>query len=102
MASLLENEIASQPDVVKRILEDETRHIEKIVAQIPAFDYALIAARGSSDHARKPSNLSSEPRGVALEHAYARVIVTWDEAGEVREPGIEVWPTFIYPETITF
>ena len=51
MASLLENEIASQPDVVKRILEDETRHIKKIVAQIPAFDYALIAARGSSDHA---------------------------------------------------
>src|SRR5438876_1220749 len=51
MASLLEHEIASQPDVVKRILEDETRHIEKIVAHIPAFDYALIAARGSTDHA---------------------------------------------------
>ncbi len=51
MASLLEHEIANQPDVVKRILEDETRHIEKIVAQVPAFDYALIAARGSSDHA---------------------------------------------------
>src|SRR5437868_4500041 len=51
MASLLEHEIASQPDVVKRILEDETRHIEKIVEHIPAFDYALIAARGSSDHA---------------------------------------------------
>ena len=51
MASSLENEIASQPDVVKRILEDETRHIEKIVAQLPAFDYVLIAARGSSDHA---------------------------------------------------
>src|SRR6266581_4445045 len=51
MASLLEHEIASQPDVVKRILEDETTHIEKIVAHIPAFDYALIAARGSSDHA---------------------------------------------------
>src|SRR6266700_4684274 len=51
MASLLDQEIWSQPDVVKRILEDETRHIEKIVAQVPAFDYALIAARGSSDHA---------------------------------------------------
>jgi glutamine---fructose-6-phosphate transaminase (isomerizing) len=51
MASLLEQEIASQPGVVKRILEDETRHIEKIVAQLPTFDYALIAARGSSDHA---------------------------------------------------
>src|SRR6266567_6651160 len=51
MASLLEHEIASQPEVVKRILEDETRHIEKIVEHIPAFEYALIAARGSSDHA---------------------------------------------------
>src|SRR5256714_3100261 len=51
MLSLLEQEIASQPDVVKRILENETRHIKKIVAQLPAFDYALIAARGSSDHA---------------------------------------------------
>ena len=51
MISLLEQEIASQPSVVKRILEEETRHIEKIVAQLPTFDYALIAARGSSDHA---------------------------------------------------
>src|SRR5215831_9518200 len=51
MTSLLEQEIASQPGVVKRIVEEETRHIEKIVAQLPAFDYALIAARGSSDHA---------------------------------------------------
>jgi glutamine---fructose-6-phosphate transaminase (isomerizing) len=51
MASLLEQEIASQPEVVKRLLELETRHVEKIVAQLPTFDYALIAARGSSDHA---------------------------------------------------
>jgi glutamine---fructose-6-phosphate transaminase (isomerizing) len=51
MPSLLEHEITCQPEVVKRILEDETRHIEKVVAQLPLFDYALIAARGSSDHA---------------------------------------------------
>jgi glucosamine--fructose-6-phosphate aminotransferase (isomerizing) len=51
MVSLLEQEIRSQPEVIERILKDETKHIEKIVAQLPAFDYALIAARGSSDHA---------------------------------------------------
>ena len=51
MVSLLEQEIWSQPEVIKRLLERETKHIEKIVAQLPAFDYVLIAARGSSDHA---------------------------------------------------
>jgi glucosamine--fructose-6-phosphate aminotransferase (isomerizing) len=51
MTTLLEQEIWSQPEVITRLLERETRHIEQIVAQLPAFDYALIAARGSSDHA---------------------------------------------------
>ncbi len=51
MTSLLEQEIASQPDVIRRILKDEIPHIEKTVVKLPAFDYALIAARGSSDHA---------------------------------------------------
>jgi len=51
MTSLLEQEIASQSEVIQRILKDETKRIEKIVAQLPTFDYALIAARGSSDHA---------------------------------------------------
>src|SRR5205823_14923482 len=51
MTSLLEQEIWSQPDVIARLLERETRHIEQIAAQLPAFDYVLIAARGSSDHA---------------------------------------------------
>ncbi len=51
MTSLLEQEIESQPEVVTRLLERETKHIERIVAQLPAFDYVLIAARGSSDHA---------------------------------------------------
>jgi glutamine---fructose-6-phosphate transaminase (isomerizing) len=51
MTSLLEQEIASQPEVILRILKDETKRIKKIVAQLPTFDYAFIAARGSSDHA---------------------------------------------------
>ena len=51
MTSLLEQEIGSQPDVIARLLDRETRRVEGIVAQLPAFDYVLIAARGSSDHA---------------------------------------------------
>ncbi len=51
MTSLLEQEIASQPEVIRRILNNETTHVSNIVAQLPPFDYALIAARGSSDHA---------------------------------------------------
>jgi glutamine---fructose-6-phosphate transaminase (isomerizing) len=51
MASLLEQEILSQSEVIKRLLDRETKHIQQIVEQLPAFDYALIAARGSSDHA---------------------------------------------------
>jgi len=51
MASLLEQEILSQSEVIKRLLDRETNHIQQIVEQLPAFDYALIAARGSSDHA---------------------------------------------------
>ncbi len=51
MTTLLEQEIWSQPEVIQRLLERETKHIQRIVEQLPAFDYALIAARGSSDHA---------------------------------------------------
>ncbi|GHO83542.1 SIS domain-containing protein [Dictyobacter formicarum] len=51
MSSLLEQEIHSQPEVIARLLDKETRHIQQIVAQLPGFDYILIAARGSSDHA---------------------------------------------------
>lgn len=51
MISLLQQEIESQPEVIARLLERETHHIQQIVAQLPPFDYALIAARGSSDHA---------------------------------------------------
>lgn len=51
MPSLLEQEIYSQPEVLARLLERETDHVAQIVAQLPPFEYALIAARGSSDHA---------------------------------------------------
>src|SRR5450759_695523 len=51
MTSLLEQEIESQPEVIARLLDRETRHIFEIVTHLPSFDYALIAARGSSDHA---------------------------------------------------
>ena len=51
MTSLLQQEIESQPEVIARLLERETQHIQQIVAQLPPFDYVLIAARGSSDHA---------------------------------------------------
>src|SRR5581483_10712800 len=51
MLSLLEQEIRSQPEVIARLLQRETEHITRIVAQLPTFDYVLIAARGSSDHA---------------------------------------------------
>src|SRR5579859_6363549 len=51
MTSLLEQEIQSQPEVLARLLDREMRHITQIAAQLPPFDYVLIAARGSSDHA---------------------------------------------------
>jgi glucosamine--fructose-6-phosphate aminotransferase (isomerizing) len=47
----LEQEIASQPALIARLLERETPRIQDICARLPSFDYVLIAARGSSDHA---------------------------------------------------
>lgn len=51
MSSLLEQEIYSQPSIIAHLLEQETAHIHQIVSQLPPFNYVLIAARGSSDHA---------------------------------------------------
>jgi len=51
MSSLLEEEILSQPALISRLLERETEHIAAIAAQLPPFNYVMIAARGSSDHA---------------------------------------------------
>src|SRR5262249_40869684 len=51
MTSLLEQEIYSQPDLIAALLEAELVHIGQIANQLPPYDFALIAARGSSDHA---------------------------------------------------
>lgn len=51
MSTFLEQEIASQPEVIARLLDREGERVGQIVAQLPACDYALIAARGTSDHA---------------------------------------------------
>jgi glucosamine--fructose-6-phosphate aminotransferase (isomerizing) len=51
MTSFLEQEIHSQPEVIARLLDLEIDRIAQIVARLPRFDYALIAARGTSDHA---------------------------------------------------
>jgi glucosamine--fructose-6-phosphate aminotransferase (isomerizing) len=51
MTTLLEQEIASQPEVIARLLERETERVRAIAAQLPSFDYVQIAARGTSAHA---------------------------------------------------
>jgi glucosamine--fructose-6-phosphate aminotransferase (isomerizing) len=51
MTTLLEEEIASQPAVIARLLEREGARVRRLVASLPPFSYALIAARGTSDHA---------------------------------------------------
>ncbi len=49
--SHLEQEIASQPELIANLLTNEVEHIGEIAAQLPPFEYVVIAARGSSDHA---------------------------------------------------
>lgn len=51
MPSLLEDEIRSQSAVVAHLLDTQLPAIEAVAAALPPFRYALIAARGSSDHA---------------------------------------------------
>src|SRR5690606_17695868 len=51
MSSILEREIAEQPEVVARLLAREAERVARIAAALPPFSYALIAARGTSDHA---------------------------------------------------
>jgi glucosamine--fructose-6-phosphate aminotransferase (isomerizing) len=51
MSSYLEQEIAEQPAAVARLLDREAERAARIVAALPPFSYALIAARGTSDHA---------------------------------------------------
>jgi glucosamine--fructose-6-phosphate aminotransferase (isomerizing) len=51
MQSLLEQEILSQPAVIAHLITQEREHVQTIIAQLPTFEYVVIAARGSSDHA---------------------------------------------------
>ncbi len=75
VSSLLEQEIASQPEVIARLLAHETERIRAIIAQLPPFNYALIAARGSSDHAALYATyawaaLAGEPVALATPSLY--------------------------------
>ncbi len=51
MSVLLDEEIRSQPDVLAGLIAQEGARARRIVADLPPFAYALIAARGTSDHA---------------------------------------------------
>lgn len=51
MGTLLEAEIASQPEVIAGLLDAELGRIGRIAAALPPFSHAIIAARGTSDHA---------------------------------------------------
>ena len=51
MSTQLEQEIASQPAVIASLLAREMPRVADICSRLPPFDYVLIAARGSSDHA---------------------------------------------------
>lgn len=51
MSTLLEAEINSQPQVIAALLDRELEHVRRIAAGLTSFSYALIAARGTSDHA---------------------------------------------------
>jgi len=52
--SILEQEIHEQPLVVRRLLERETENAARLAALVRGrFDYAVIAARGTSDNAAR-------------------------------------------------
>src|SRR3989338_7682069 len=54
MPSILEQEIAEQPLVVRRLLEGEADHAARIASAVRGrFNYIVIAARGSSDNAAR-------------------------------------------------
>lgn len=51
MTTQLEREIASQPAAIAQLFTSEIPRVTDIASKLPPFDYVLIAARGSSDHA---------------------------------------------------
>lgn len=51
---ILEQEIREQPEVIQRLVEGERRNVEHIATVLRGhFDYAIIAARGTSDNAAR-------------------------------------------------
>ncbi len=51
MSSFLSQEIASQPAEVAGFIDRHTAAMARVAQSLPPFSYALVAARGSSDHA---------------------------------------------------
>lgn len=51
MVTHLEQEIASQPDIIAQVLDKELSRVVQMVTKLRTFSYAMIAARGTSDHA---------------------------------------------------
>jgi glucosamine--fructose-6-phosphate aminotransferase (isomerizing) len=51
MTSYLSREIASQPAEVARFIDRHLSSMQRLAQTLPAYSYALVAARGSSDHA---------------------------------------------------
>jgi len=53
-SSILEQEIREQPDVISRMLEQETENVRRLAAEINGrFTHVVIAARGTSDNAAR-------------------------------------------------
>jgi glucosamine--fructose-6-phosphate aminotransferase (isomerizing) len=51
---VLEREIHEQPHVIENFIKQESSHVERVVGEIRgAFNYVIIAARGTSDNAAR-------------------------------------------------
>jgi glutamine---fructose-6-phosphate transaminase (isomerizing) len=53
MSSFLAQEIASQPAEVAAFIDRHTQKMQQLAGSLPECSYALVAARGSSDHATR-------------------------------------------------
>lgn len=54
MASILEQEIREQPEIMRRMIDQESKKVKSISDKLRGrFDYIMIAARGTSDNAAR-------------------------------------------------
>ncbi len=54
MNKILIKEILEQPEIIENLIQNETKHLDRICADLKGkFDYILIAARGTSDNAAR-------------------------------------------------